>query len=359
MMWEREKWVGGGGGGEGDGGGGGGGGGGERWDWAEDRAETRIRREAQIISFSFSLHFAGEPRPRSTAAFHMDEVPECRSAARWHRSVGKWRHDLNGMGPVGEGQWSVPLSFLLPFSLLTFFSSPAKHLNIHNKPQTHTTRENVRHKTSPASRPLAVFLHQDNCRRVLAPVSCLVFPDDFWEYEGLCPGPSALRGLLSSLSLGVAPVSSSSACKPLPASIQHVASVKCVCVCVSVCRRKRRSFQWGWEVVCFPFEGLYFIPYVFYVCIYSLWKLHQHLNCIREERFVCVVVFVCMKEPRGELKKTLCQFLHLWVEMKFFFLSFIKNGERRTFTWHHGAGWDLYFPEHLHQFRLNWSFVFL
>lgn len=55
-----------------------------RGDETEERTGLRpwIRREAQIISFSFSLHFAVYVR-----TFCMDEVPKFRSAARWHRSV--------------------------------------------------------------------------------------------------------------------------------------------------------------------------------------------------------------------------------------------------------------------------------
>lgn len=57
---------------------------GGRGDETEERTglRPRIRREAQIISFSFSLHFAVYVR-----TFCMDEAPKFRSAARWHRSV--------------------------------------------------------------------------------------------------------------------------------------------------------------------------------------------------------------------------------------------------------------------------------
>lgn len=58
--------------------------GGEGSDETEERMGLRpwIRREAQIISFSFSLHFAVY-----VGTFCMDEVPKFSSAARWHRSV--------------------------------------------------------------------------------------------------------------------------------------------------------------------------------------------------------------------------------------------------------------------------------
>lgn len=54
-------------------------------DEIEQRTELRpwIRKETQIIPFSFSLHFTA-----SVGTFRMDEVPKCRCAARWLRSVG-------------------------------------------------------------------------------------------------------------------------------------------------------------------------------------------------------------------------------------------------------------------------------